>query len=1813
MSIKNPLLEKYCSHKQELLTKNGSLTKNGLLNSSQSVTSTLLKRSPDPNLLSSPKSLKSSILSSSATSLSLLTTKVLKPQNLSSKFVGKLSHSIPRSLPMVNTYEIDSKSVFLQTKEIIKPPKSTTTEKTENKDSGVDFQTPFLDSDDFIPVTVKSNVINNYFDAISKSSVVITHEEVLKQDFINLAACSLIHVPKLDQKDDDVRERLIYLADQIIAFDPEFILKTALFTRLVLNIRVTANFLVALAGFNKDCRRYMKKYYEQTVVLPSDWIDVAELYTSLGDKNIGFSALPVCLRKAMSKKFPKFDVYQIGKYNKNPKKKSKTEETDSEAEDDETKLYERHHFTLKQLIRKIHICEPPDIVMPILGKKYPGTQEDFYRSRLSGIWDESKSGKRMKIPTPYTWETQLASKGNNASTWKALILSKKLPYMAMLRNLRNIIQSGVSDNIHKIVQKKLSSSEDVKRSRQFPFRFLSAYAVLDGLKIAKSDQPISWSTTPEFEQDTLLDDYKSCLDKAVQLAAVNNVKPIKGALLIMFYCGSSMDEQCSTKGFGLKRTIREIAGLMTLMCMFSSEHCDVVYYNEFGTAMGKKIETGGEILKFLSAFIDESKSALENITVNQTNHLTTNDCWTDMIDKERRYDTIIQIAPTCNSWEVNHCLYRQKVNNDVLMVNINLKSKITTITDDYILYNSGHRNDIRLHGFSDQMLKYISERGSGELLSNVESIDKKFNLLPLPKPMAQNYVSPLSKQVTTNVVRIFVSSTFIDLEIERKQLMSIVIPEISKIAMEKNVSIQEVDLRWGITKEEAMSNKVILRCLEELSRCHYFLCIIGTRYGTSFTSFPKSPNPEFAWLQSENAEMSMTELEIKHAFHLAGLKKLSPKNMIFLVNEDEEVLKSRDLRLQRVIHMIEKHNVKEELYYKGYKGNIQNGFAEVAETALKDVVISNILRDVSEDMTEDEMHTSFLEQQALLFVGRQNLLTDLVTVIKKDAIILVTGPVGSGKSALSAKALTMFNSDDKLCDFYHLVKLNSISKDLSNLIIRLCFHMSKVLNEELEEHFEPITTLWGQIAKCEAPFKVLIDGCDELIHSPDLFSWLPDKIPSNMKFIFTASSSSQWHTYLDKKYPSLTAFSVAKLSSTEKIQVTKEMLAAYGKKLEEKGFNSQLSLLLSKKEANNPLFIDLCINQLRLNAVFENLTQCIQELPQTTEELYMKILNFAAKEIPVCKKVLAYLYCSKNNISESDMLLFLQLKPLVLVNILYYLKLFINVDQNTGIMSLANLFAKNVVLKHCFTELKLANVHKNLAIEYAAICHHGSNNYVTLRKDAYQCLLYHYIQAGEWITVRNYLNDLNFIRQMIYLDLLPDLLSVFKVDINLLKAADKISFKNAMEKSDLKDMQQFLINNKNILIKEPFLLKQRLILHSQSFAKTIECDKTIMFNNYVGSFKLLKEAKQTNDCIMNENFSISVTCLAASSFCSIILIGFQDSKFQALDSDNSKTIQTYRGHSGPVTCCGFITSSRFISAGSDGSLRLWGLLDSVCITSITPHVYQVKDIDVNIITKCVLSAGIDRRVTVWHNDVIFDTIEFEHPMNCISFIENGKKFVAGSWNGDIFAYDLVEKVKISVKKSGKVHKNSIRSLSAGKRQFATLDIIGIISIWDQVSLDVLKSVRLNNVTTLSYDFNDQLIFGHSNGIIKVTSGFGQMSLLPYPAIGPVTALTKFDDTILVGYYNGAVFKMLPSGEPKKLTQHKGKVNCIAVINISNISGFSSPTTFVASCSDDGSVHVSFRLKYTILYDSCVFTFNHINYMYLFWLYYVICDIILIFD
>lgn len=61
----------------------------------------------------------------------------------------------------------------------------------------------------------------------------------------------------------------------------------------------------------------------------------------------------------------------------------------------------------------------------------------------------------------------------DAAAWEAVIPS--MGYMALLRNLRNFDQAGVSDEVAEQVAAKLSDPEQVARSRQFPFRFYAAH------------------------------------------------------------------------------------------------------------------------------------------------------------------------------------------------------------------------------------------------------------------------------------------------------------------------------------------------------------------------------------------------------------------------------------------------------------------------------------------------------------------------------------------------------------------------------------------------------------------------------------------------------------------------------------------------------------------------------------------------------------------------------------------------------------------------------------------------------------------------------------------------------------------------------------------------------------------------------------------------------------------------------------------------------------------------------------------------------------------------------------------------------------------------------------------------------------------------------------------------------------------------------------------------------------------------------------------------------------------------------------------
>ncbi|MFI2354643.1 TROVE domain-containing protein [Streptomyces anulatus] len=109
----------------------------------------------------------------------------------------------------------------------------------------------------------------------------------------------------------------------------------------------------------------------------------------------------------------------------------------------------------------------------------------------------------------------------DAAAWEAVIPS--MGYMALLRNLRNFDEAGVSDEIADTVARKLADPEQVAKSRQLPMRFYSAFNAAPSLR---------WG---------------HALDKALN-ASLANIPQLDGRTLVLVDTSSSMDAPFSRDG-----------------------------------------------------------------------------------------------------------------------------------------------------------------------------------------------------------------------------------------------------------------------------------------------------------------------------------------------------------------------------------------------------------------------------------------------------------------------------------------------------------------------------------------------------------------------------------------------------------------------------------------------------------------------------------------------------------------------------------------------------------------------------------------------------------------------------------------------------------------------------------------------------------------------------------------------------------------------------------------------------------------------------------------------------------------------------------------------------------------------------------------------------------------------------------------------------------------------------------------------------------------------------------------------------------------
>ena len=285
----------------------------------------------------------------------------------------------------------------------------------------------------------------NMNEILKKENVVLNHEgaEAFRMspemELYTAVVSSALEEMFYEGKQDRVKR----IADLVGKVDPVFVAKLAVYTRREMNLRsIPMVLLVELAKVHSG-DNLVSKAVAGTVMRADEIAELLMCYQWLnptgGIKKLG--KLSRGIQNGLKESFNRFDEYQFAKYDRS-----------SQA------------VKLRDALFLVHPKAKDEAQQALFDKIVAGTLE-----------------------TPYTWETELSALGQQAfetpeakaeavrAKWEELLESGKLGYMALLRNLRNILQAKVSSGHVERLCARLSDSDLVARSKQLPFRFLSAY------------------------------------------------------------------------------------------------------------------------------------------------------------------------------------------------------------------------------------------------------------------------------------------------------------------------------------------------------------------------------------------------------------------------------------------------------------------------------------------------------------------------------------------------------------------------------------------------------------------------------------------------------------------------------------------------------------------------------------------------------------------------------------------------------------------------------------------------------------------------------------------------------------------------------------------------------------------------------------------------------------------------------------------------------------------------------------------------------------------------------------------------------------------------------------------------------------------------------------------------------------------------------------------------------------------------------------------------------------------------------------------
>lgn len=513
------------------------------------------------------------------------------------------------------------------------------------------------------------------------------------------------------------------------------------------------------------------------------------------------------------------------------------------------------------------------------------------------------------------------------------------------------------------------------------------------------------------------------------------------------------------------------------------------------------------------------------------------------------------------------------------------------------------------------------------------------------------------------LIRVFISSTFRDMIEDRNELMSQCWPQLRALCRKRQVELSEIDLRWGISEEQSQRKETLRLCLDEIQKCRpFFLGLLGERYGWVPDSDAITPDlvQEQSWL-SKLSNTSITELEILHG--VLNDPKMTDRSYFYFRDPAYARTRGGDFLPESVEMGKKQSDLKERIrktcaakdipLYEGYKDPqelaklVLEQFTQVIEELFPENEIPDPL---DKEAAEQE---AFAASRRLTYIGRESYYNALDKhVIGDGKPLIITGASGGGKSALLANWVQHWRKehpDDFV--FQHYIGSTVDSSNAWKLLRRLLSEIKKQTGDESEipqdnDEMRRDLPLWLFKARLWAEkngkrFIILLDALNQIedIDNAHLLAWLPDEpFQGSLRLIVSSLEGACLDSLKPRNWNYL---QVEPLQPEEKAKLIRQYLKRFGKELDV----ANTQIIVSAPQSENPLYLKILLDELRVTGTFEGLNEHINEylkaedISQLLWEVFLRWQTDYERDRPdLVRDALSFIYASRRGLSESELL-----------------------------------------------------------------------------------------------------------------------------------------------------------------------------------------------------------------------------------------------------------------------------------------------------------------------------------------------------------------------------------------------------------------------------------------------------------------------------------------------------------------------------------------------------------------------------------------------